>query len=361
VTHLLPPSCRNQEKEPRAVAQHRIRPPRRVIAGLLAALAAPAAEAQTPSQPISTIDPAGTFAFILENDTFSGKDRYYTNGFLFAWQSPSRDTPDWVTSLTRGPRLLFPEGGAPRWGLAFGQKMFTPEDTHLRNPPLDDRPYAGWLYGALSLMSATPREFGALELQLGIIGPGALGEQVQNNTHDLLNIERALGWNTQLKDEPGVNLIATRQWRFNAPSGVWDGVSVGVVPTVAASLGNVHTYGAVGGIVRIGTALDSDFGPPRVRPAAAGSVFYEAAPRWSWYAFAGLEGRAVLHDITLDGNTWRESRSVERQVLVGDASLGLAVFTPWGRVTATYTVRTEEFERQPEIAQFGSISVAFRF
>ncbi|WP_431267587.1 lipid A-modifier LpxR family protein [Dankookia sp. P2] len=32
-------------------------------------------------------DRAGTFAFILENDTFGGTDKYYTNGFLFAWRS----------------------------------------------------------------------------------------------------------------------------------------------------------------------------------------------------------------------------------------------------------------------------------
>jgi hypothetical protein len=322
-------------------------------------LAAPAARAQLPRS--GAQDDAATFAFIFENDTFSGNDRYYTNGFLFSWQAAPGATPAWVGAVTANPLLFFPEGGTPRWGLGFGQKMFTPADTAARNPPLSDRPYAGWLYGSLTVMRHTAHALGSLELQLGIVGPGALGEQVQNNTHDLLNIDRALGWGFQIKDEPGANLIATRQWRHNWPSGLGEGIAIGVVPSVAASLGNVHAYAGAGALLRIGTALDADFGPPRVRPVSAGSVFYEPAPRWSWYAFAGLEGRAVARDIALDGNTFRDSRSVDRQTLVGDASLGFAVFTPFGRVTATYTVRSEEFEKQPQLAQYGSLSLAFRF
>jgi hypothetical protein len=320
--------------------------------------AAPA-HAQLPRS--SPFEDAGTFAFIFENDTFSGNDRYYTNGFLFAWQPAPSATPEWVRAVTRNPLLFFPADGTPRVGFGFGQKIFTPEDTDLRNPPLTDRPYAGWLYGSLSLMSYTEHALGSLELQLGWVGPGALGEQVQNNTHDLLNIDRALGWKTQIGDEPGVNLIATRQWRYNWLSPLPEGVSFGIVPSVSASLGNVNTYASAGALFRFGTALESDFGPPRVRPVSAGSVFYDPTRPWSWYVFAGLEGRAVFRDITLDGNSWRDSRSVDRQTLVGDASLGFAVFTPFGRITATYTVRTEEFEKQPQLAQFGSLSIAFRF
>jgi lipid A 3-O-deacylase len=304
-------------------------------------------------------DQRGTWAFVFENDTFSGNDRYYTNGFLFAYRSPSYDPPAWMASITEGPGLLFP-GGATRWGVGFGQKIWTPEDTLLRDPDPTDRPYAAWLYGAITLVSYTETAFGSLELQVGMVGPAALGEQVQNNTHDIFNIERAYGWAYQIKDEFGVNLVANRQWRFNRPTG-WDGISVGVVPTLAASLGNVSTYAGAGVMLRVGSELDADFGPPRVRPVSVGSVFYDPSERWGWYAFAGVEGRAVLRDISLDGNTWRESRSVDRETWVGDASAGVALFTPWGRVTAAYTARSKEFTTQREIAQFGSLSLAVRF
>jgi lipid A 3-O-deacylase len=324
-------------------------------AGVLAALPA---VAETP--PARDADPAGTFAFLLENDTFSGQDRYYTNGFLFAWRAPSYDPPAWLAALTDRPSLLFPTGGTARWGLGFGQKKFTPEDTLARDPDPRDRPYAGWLYGALTLHSYTDRAIGTLELQLGVVGPAALGEQVQNTTHDLLNIDRAYGWSAQIRNEPGMNLVLNRQWRMNGAADA-EGRQFGLVPSVAASLGNVHTYAAAGLMLRYGTELEADFGPPRARPVSAGSVFFQPTGRFGWYGFFGVEGRAVARDVTLDGNTWRDSRSVDVEPLVGDASLGFALILERARLTATYTVRSKEFETQRQLAQFGSLSIAFRF
>ena len=305
-------------------------------------------------------DPAGTFAFLLENDTFSGNDRYYTNGFLFAWRAPSYDPPVWLERITEGGGLFFPGGGVTRWGLSFGQKIYTPEDTLANNPDPKDRPYAAWLYGAVSLHSYTAREVGTLELQLGVIGPSALGEWVQNTTHDMMRIDRAYGWNYQLRDELGVNLVANRQWRLNGEADA-GGRRFGLVPSLAASLGNVQTYAAGGMLLRYGTELEADFGPPRVRPVSAGSVFFQPTGRFGWYVFGGVEGRAVARDISLDGNTWRYSRSVDREVLVGDASAGVALIFETMRLTATYTIRSKEFETQREAAQFGSVSIAFRF
>jgi hypothetical protein len=176
----------------------------------------------------------------------------------------------------------------------------------------------------------------------------------------MMRIDRAYGWDYQLRDEPGVNLVANRQWRLNgeADSG---GRRFGLVPSLAASLGNVHTYAAGGMLLRYGTELEADFGPPRVRPVSTGSVFFQPSGRFGWYVFGGVEGRAVARDISLDGNTWRDSRSVDREVLVGDASAGVAVIFETMRLTATYTIRSKEFETQREAAQFGSVSIAFRF
>jgi hypothetical protein len=54
----------------------------------------------------------------------------------------------------------------------------------------------------------------------------------------------------------------------------------------------------------------------------------------------------------------RASRSVEREPLVGDASLGFAVQFPRARLTFTCTMRS--FETQRERSQFGSLSLAVR-
>lgn len=330
------------------------------VLAVIGCFAAAPARAQPLTTPLPPPDPASSFALVVENDTFSGSDRYYTNGLMLAWRSQTYDPPAWLAALADRSAVLRPAGGVSRWGLSIGQKMYTPEDTEATNPDIRDRPYAGWLYGAATVASYTPTELGSLELQVGVIGPSSLAQFTQSNWHDLINVPRAQGWDYQLKDELGVNLITERQWRMNQPLGV-AGLSVGLVPSVTVSLGNVQTYAAGGAMVRIGNQLEADFGPPRVRPASAGSVFFQPDGAWGWYAFAAVEGRAVAHDITLDGNTWRDSRSVDREVLVGDASIGFAVLMPGARLTASYTLRTQEFTTQREAASFGSLSLAVRF
>ncbi|EHL98660.1 hypothetical protein HMPREF9946_03514 [Acetobacteraceae bacterium AT-5844] len=304
-------------------------------------------------------DPYGTLTFSLENDLFGGgTDRYYTNGFQLAWRSPSADLPrplawfndqlDWVL----GPGTL-------RWGLTFGQSMFTPEDTELVNPDPRDRPYAGYLYGSVSLYRTTELTFRSLELQLGVVGPSALGEWVQNGIHDLWNIERAHGWDYQLKDEPAFNAIYNQKWRL--PLGTFMGVEAEALPSFTLAAGNVQTYAGVGGMLRIGQGLSADFGPPRIRPALSGSSWIEPSDEFGWYVFAGVDGRAVAHDIFLDGNTWRDSRSVDKRPLVGDFQAGVAVVWRGVRFSLTQVWRSEEFYGQNGEQKFGSLSVSFRF
>src|SRR3546814_12695699 len=79
-------------------------------------------------------------------------------------------------------RSLFPEGGTVRTSYAVGQNMYTPDDVALRNPPLDDRPYAGWLYGSVGLIAETGRRLDQLELTLGVVGPASPAEQTDRKS-----------------------------------------------------------------------------------------------------------------------------------------------------------------------------------
>ena len=220
------------------------------------------------------------------------------------------------------------------------------------------------LFRSASLSSYTDTVYNTLELQLGVVGPAALGEQAQNNVHDFLGIDRAFGWDEQLGNELGINLVANRMWRVNYP---FDeerprGLAVGLVPQVTASVGNVQTYGSAGVMVRVGRDLYADFGPPRQRPSVAGSDFVQpATDRWGWYLFAGVDGRIVGRDIFLDGNTFQDSRSVDKKHFVGDGSLGGALLFPWGRLSYVHTFRSEEFDGQGPFAEFGSVNLSVRF
>ena len=82
---------------------------------------------------------------------------------------------------------------------------------------------------------------------------------------------------------------------------------------------------------------------------------------FEWYVFTGLEGRAVGRDIFLDGNTFRDSRSVDKRIFVGDFQAGVAVVYRGIRVALTQVWRSEEFYGQSGRQKFGSLSVSFRF
>ena len=336
------------------------RPPRAVLAAATLLLLPAAAEAQAPA-PVPR-DAVSNLTFTYENDQFGGADKYYTTGWQLAWRSTAPDLPPAIASAVAWSRLLFPQDGTVRWGLALGQNIYTPDDTTLQIPDPKDRPYAGWLYGSLTVASFTERSIGSVELQLGVVGPAALGEQVQNNVHWLLGIETSAGWDYQLDNEPGINLIFSRQWRYSWPLfGDPDGLAYGIVPSVAASLGNVQTYAAAGFMMKFGSNLTSDFGPQRIRPAVGGSAFFRPNGRWGWYILAGVEGRAIARDIFLDGNTWADSRSVDKKPFVGDAIFGAVLIMPWARLTYTHTFRSEEFEGQGKKTQFGSVSLSMPF
>ena len=303
----------------------------------------------------------GTLTFTLDNDLFAGSDRYYTNGVRLAWRSAAYTPPGWLADLGRLSRALLPPDGVRRWGLALGQSLFTPEDIARANPDPDDRPYAAWLYGAVNLASATPTSLSRLELQLGVVGPAALGEEAQNTVHRINRGQEAQGWDFQLANEPGVNAIASRIWRYDRPLAGDDGFAVGALPSLTVSLGNVQTHAAAGLLLRAGWGLDADFGPPRIRPSVAGSAFVEAGQSWGGYVFAGFEGRTVARDIFLDGNSFQDSRSVDKTPLVAEASVGAAWLFPGGRLSYTHVFRSEEFRNQETASSFGSLSLSLHF
>src|SRR3546814_17295330 len=91
--------------------------------------------------------------------------------------------------------------------------MYTPDDVALRNPPLDDRPYAGWLYGSVGLIAETGRRLDQLELTLGVVGPASLAEQTQKLIHEITESQEPRGSDTHPQNKPGGVLPPQRRRR----------------------------------------------------------------------------------------------------------------------------------------------------
>jgi lipid A 3-O-deacylase len=309
-----------------------------------------------------------TFNALEENDSFVDGDEHYTQGLyfsLFAAQKAGEDRYfDRLRSIADA--IMLPAaGGRIHFGGFFGQSIFTPEDLRRTPPDPTDRPYAGWLYGGMSLYRETDATLDRATLTLGLVGPGAGGRKVQNGWHaftaPLLNAPQVDGWPFQLKNEPGIVLSEERKWRFAAPAGPFE---MDVLPEVNVSLGHIFTYAGAGAVLRFGQRLKADWGQPRVQPAISGSDFVNRdalRDGWAWYVFAGGEGRAVARNIFLDGNTWEDSPSVDREPFVADFTAGAALVGHGFRLGASYTLRTDEFDGQRGRDDFLALNLSITF
>lgn len=297
---------------------------------------------------------AGTLGTVIENDSVTPSDREYTSGIKLFYVS------DEGRAAALGRALLNADADdETRFGAALGQSLFTPSDLDALAPPPGERPYAGWLYSEFSLL--VTRRSGALDMltaAVGVVGPAALGEQAQNVIHGVIDARRARGWATQLRNEPGLVLSFDRLWRATSAT---RGFGVGVAPTIGASVGNVLTEARAGASFRVGWNLGSGFSRGRIRPAAATDGAVQDSGAWSVSLFGGGVGRAVAHNVFLDGSTFRRSLSVDRKPLTGEAEVGAALRVERIEIAARYVWRAREYETQGRMHEFGGLTVAGRF
>lgn len=320
-----------------------------------------AAQEQQPGQD------RGVFSLVVENDSLAtGDDRNYTSGIKLAYVSPAERVPDWLQGWGGFTRAL--SNSEPDfWGAAIGQSLFTPEDIAANPAPPDQHPYAGWLYA--QIMVAALEDTGAgdrpdyldtYELEFGLVGPAALGEESQRGIHQILNAPDPQGWDSQLENEFAFAASYDRRWRaWRGSVGVRQGLELDLTPNAGVTLGTLRTEARLGVTARLGWRIDNDYGPPRVRPSLSGVEHFTGGDL-SWSVFAGVQGRAVARNLFLDGNTFVDSASVEREAFVGDGQLGFSVSAAAWRLAYTYVVRSEEFDTQDARQDFGALALSVR-
>lgn len=323
-----------------------------LAAGLTAAL---------PARALPPADPDAIITLQDENASISSShlsDRYYVNGLRLGYTSPTGAIPPFSEQMGR---VLWGDG-RQRISIDIQQSIFTPANTIARPPPPTDRPYAGVLTGNFSLLQDTDYWRSIVGLQVGLVGPGAGAEELQNGFHDLIGQGRTLGWNSfQIHNEPVLQLLSERIWR--EPLGTVGGLETDVLPNLTVGIGNLRIYALAGALLRIGQGLNSDYGVARVQPwGMSGGDAYTPVRPFNWYFFIGADGQGVAHDITLNGNTFERSPHVSIKPLVGELEAGVAIMMYGVRVSYTQVFQTEEFRGQHGgLHQFGSLAASVRF
>ena len=209
------------------------------------------------------------------------------------------------------------------YGWRIGQELYTPSDIKLapQDVPPFDHPYAGWLYaGVMREAALEDGSHARIGIDLGCLGPCALGRQTQETLHRILRQKLPQGWSQQVHNEPGVLLradLAAARWQF--------GRNVDLAPGLQARLGNIHTDLAGSLILRAGALAAND--------AASG-----------WQGTLRVQARAVGYDATLQGGYFSSdnARVVAPKRLVGEAEIGLGWRHQRYRLSAALVRRSSE-------------------
>ena len=302
---------------------------------------------------------SGTYSFYFENDIFTGTDRGFTAGWKLGWMSKNlenyRDNPllKWLPFVNK-------PGFQHSISLAIGQSIYTPDDTSRVDLIPEDRPYAGILFLAFGIHSVSSRRMDTLELNLGIVGPHSYAEQMQKFVHRLVNSDRPEGWHNQLKDELALEAVYERKWKLIQPQS-GNGFGFDLIPHLGGGLGNVYIYTNTGMQIRFGWNLPGDFGTNLVRPGGDCNVSFRRKGRFGLHFFAAVDGKAILRNIFLDGNTFQDSHRVDKRPFTLDILLGMGLRVGRFNFSYGYVYWTKKFKTETKRQAFGSLNLSYSY
>ncbi len=305
------------------------------------------------------------FGFYIENDSRDlggpGSDNAYSNGFRFSYVIASKDTPDWAGSFVKAPEIFGSsfKSDYSNFGISLGQQIYTPND--IRDSALikSDRPYAAWLYLGLMAHFKNENRSHVFELDLGIVGPEAMGEKFQNEYHRIIAKYFADGWQNQIATEPTVQLYYQQRMKFIELRSNGKNRYLDAIPYYGAGLGNVSIDAHIGGVVRLGSNIPDDFGPKRASNSEGDSFIEPNTNKsLSLYGFFGARGVGVGRNIFLDGNNFKQSHRVTKVPFMLETEIGYAAGWQGWSFAWRFVTRSPEFTERNVINSFGSISIS---
>jgi len=332
------------------------------------------------SSSLETEKPGGveqaTWRFEFDNDLFFNKDNKISSGWSLqkhsavaeSWES-LQGVPGFVKYWGKKIPTLQKEGLLHRAGIAIGQVIQTPDDLSRNDLIQDDVPYAGTLTVQGTWYSFNNDEFRGFEITAGVVGPLSLAEQTQKTVHKLIGSDDPKGWDNQLGTEPVINFNYMRKkkiWYRGNPAGF----SVDTAINGNAGLGNLFTQASAALEMRFGYNMPQGF--VHVPDPIGLSMHYMASLKpansrmGSFYATLVLRGSAFVHNIFLDGNTFRDSHSVDKKPFVGLAVAGLHYEGKnWG-IHCNFMVSSDDVDTSKAPAaegreRLGSIDIEWRF
>ncbi|MCW7754772.1 lipid A deacylase LpxR family protein [Desulfobotulus sp. H1] len=312
-----------------------------------------------------------TVSAYFENDTFYGTDRDYTNGIRFTYTAAhvpfaSGATTEKVHRLIDRIPVIGHGDSQRLFALSLGQNIYTADDTYSREYLPDERPYAGLSYLGFALLKRKDCHLSTWELGLGLVGKDSYAEDTQRVIHDWGGWSQPSGWEHQLRNEPVLQIFYTSHWRFASPQ-TRQGLGMDVLPRAGWGIGNGFTSLGGGMEVRAGWNLPRDFGNGHIRPATETHLplssedprFNPPFRRVGVHLYGGASGSWVARNILLDGNTFRSSASVDKEMWVGNYSYGIGVILYRFKIVYGRVHSSREYKTQKEGQSYGTVHVSY--
>jgi len=319
---------------------------------------------------------SATWRFEFDNDIVFNKDNKISSGWSLqkysavasSWET-LEDVPHFVRNWAKVIPGLKEEGLVYRAGIAIGQIIQTPNDLSRSDLIENDVPYVGALTLQATWYAYNDIEFRGFEIVIGIVGPPSLAEQTQKTVHNLVGADEPMGWDNQLSTEPLINFNYMRKLKLYH-HGNPAGLSFDTTISANAGLGNLFTQASVAVEIRFGSNMPGGFVSipdpiglgvhylASLKPAKANSA--------SFYTSLVLRGSAFAHNLFLDGNTFRDSHSVDKEPLVGLLIAGLHYEQKnwgihFGIMISSKNVDTSTANVAESNERLGTINIEWRF
>lgn len=289
------------------------------------------------------------FGFKSDNDAYLlyGQDRYYTNGLMLYF----RRATDQNKLGKKLEKFIYE--------VSAGQKMYNPISGYRPVQETQDRPFAGYLYAGASANFYYKKEsILKTSLELGTIGPNALGEDGQKLLHKLVGFYAIDGWQYQINNELTANLALQyskllHRSEYNRIDFSLEGY---------ANVGTTFNGAGAGILMRTGninqlfqsaaTNSTIDYHPKTAKLVTTETFFY-AKPQLNY----------VAYDATIQGSLFNDDSPVtfKTRPFVFAQQLGFNYSSKRFTFDFGMLFKTKEIKSPAKAHQYGTISMFYRF
>ena len=153
------------------------------------------------SSTFRNINSSSYFRFHYDNDFFTKTDQYYTQGITLDYVSPG------VKHFFLSKLLWKPYSSSPQYGVTVNLFGYTPTSIASDNILYGDRPFDANISLKTFLIQpdAIHKQQVSTALSIGVMGPWALGYEIQHGIHKWLKNPLPHGWQYQIKNDAIIN------------------------------------------------------------------------------------------------------------------------------------------------------------